>query len=244
MFNLEGMRALITGGSGGIGFAVTKALSQHGAHCIITGSNEDRLQHCVQRLGKEVVAIKADLGSKDSIRPLMDQCEQLGGIDILINNAGITRDSLALRMQDQAWHDVIALNLTAAFFLTKEVLKGMVKARFGRIISITSVVGQTGNAGQANYAASKAGIVGFSKSLALEVANRNITVNCIAPGFIDTPMTQALSPTQRESVLEKIPVKRMGTPEEIASAAVYLSSKEASYITGATLHINGGMSMQ
>ncbi len=242
MFELKDKKALITGATGGLGEAIARALVQNGANLAISGTRIERLKGLAEELG--ATAIPANLSSmKDVDRLAAEAQESLSGLDILVNNAGITRDSLLLRMSEQDWQDVLKVNLEATFRLSKACLRGMMKARFGRIISITSIVAVTGNPGQANYAASKAGLIGFSKSLAQEVASRGITVNCVAPGFIESPMTDALNQAQKEKLLENIPLGRMGTPEEIAAGVLYLSSDEASYITGQTLHINGGMAM-
>ena len=242
MFELKDKKALITGATGGLGEAIARALVQNGANLAISGTRIERLKGLAEELG--ATAIPANLSSMEDVDRLAAEAqEKLDGLDILVNNAGITRDSLLLRMSEQDWQDVLKVNLEATFRLSKACLRGMMKARFGRIISITSIVAVTGNPGQANYAASKAGLIGFSKSLAQEVASRGITVNCVAPGFIESPMTDALNQAQKEKLLENIPLGRMGTPEEIAAGVLYLSSDEASYITGQTLHINGGMAM-
>ncbi len=242
MFELKDKKALITGATGGLGEAIARALVQNGASLAISGTRIERLKGLAEELG--ATAIPANLSSMEDVDRLAAEAqESLSGLDILVNNAGITRDSLLLRMSEQDWQDVLKVNLEATFRLSKACLRGMMKARFGRIISITSIVAITGNPGQANYAASKAGLIGFSKSLAQEVASRGITVNCVAPGFIESPMTDALNQVQKEKLLENIPLGRMGTPEEIAAGVLYLSSDEASYITGQTLHINGGMAM-
>jgi 3-oxoacyl-[acyl-carrier protein] reductase len=232
MFDLTGKSALVTGATGGIGGAVAKALHAQGAHVAISGTRREALEALAAELGQRVQIVPANLSDKDSVEALIPAAEAaLGQVDILVNNAGVTRDNLFMRMKDEEWETVLRVNLEAAFRLSRAVIKGMMKRRWGRIVSVTSVIGTTGNAGQANYAASKAGLIGMSKSLAQEVASRNITVNCIAPGFIATPMTDVLNE------------KRLGTPEDIAAAAVYLASDEAAYLTGQTLHINGGMTM-
>jgi 3-oxoacyl-[acyl-carrier protein] reductase len=244
MFDLSGMAALVTGASGGIGSAIAQALAAHGARLAVSGSNEEKLEAFRAGLGGDHVALAADLSDAAAVDGLVPRAvEALGKLDILINNAGVTRDNLAMRMKDEEWGDVIRINLEAAFRLSRAALKPMMRARHGRIISITSVVGATGNPGQANYAASKAGVVGMSKALAQEVASRGITVNCIAPGFIRSAMTEALPNAQKESLLGRIPSGRLGEGNDIAAAAVYLASREAAYVTGQTLHVNGGMAM-
>ncbi|HEX8580427.1 MAG TPA: 3-oxoacyl-[acyl-carrier-protein] reductase [Allosphingosinicella sp.] len=244
MFDLSGMTALVTGASGGIGSAIARALAAQGARLAVSGSNEAKLEGFRGELGGDHVALAANLSDAAAVDGLVPRAvEALGKIDILINNAGVTRDNLAMRMKDEEWSDVIRINLEAAFRLSRAALKPMMRAKHGRIISITSVVGATGNSGQANYAASKAGIVGMSKALAQEVASRNITVNCIAPGFIRSAMTDALPDAQKESLMGRIPAGRLGEGNDIAAAAVYLASREAAYVTGQTLHVNGGMAM-
>ncbi|MCH8321848.1 MAG: 3-oxoacyl-[acyl-carrier-protein] reductase [Proteobacteria bacterium] len=242
MFDLKDKKALVTGATGALGEAIARALVKNGASVAISGTRIERLKGLAEEIG--AIAIPANLSSMEDVDRLAAEAQQrLGGLDILVNNAGITRDSLLVRMSEQDWQDVLKVNLEAAFRLSKACLRGMMKARFGRIISITSIVGVTGNPGQANYAASKAGLIGFSKSLAQEVASRGITVNCIAPGFIESPMTDGLSDDQKAKLVAQIPLGRMGTPDEIAAGVLYLASDEASYITGQTLHINGGMAM-
>jgi len=245
MFDLTGKTALVTGATGGIGGEIAKALHKQGATVVLSGTRAEALESLKNELGSRVFTATCNLSDKESVEGLVKAAEAAAGapIDILVNNAGITRDNLFMRMKDEEWDQVIAVNLTAAFRLSRAVLRGMMKKRWGRIISITSVVGETGNGGQGNYAAAKAGLVGMSKSLAAEVASRNITVNCVAPGFIATPMTDALTDAQKEAVFGKIPAGRMGTPAEIAAAVVYLASEEAAYVTGETLQINGGMAM-
>jgi 3-oxoacyl-[acyl-carrier protein] reductase len=245
MFDLSGRRALVTGASGGIGAGIAKALHAQGATVALSGTREAVLQELADELGGERTAVVAcNLGDPDAVDGLIPRVtEALGGLDILINNAGLTRDGLAMRMKDEDWQTVLDVNLTAGFKLAKGALRGMTKARFGRIIGITSVVGVTGNPGQANYAASKAGMIGMSKALAGEVGARGVTVNCVAPGFIETAMTDALNDKQREAILPRIPAGRLGSVEEIAAAVVYLASDEAAYVTGQTLHVNGGMAM-
>ena len=245
MFDLTGMTALVTGASGGIGSAIARALAAQGATLALSGSNEEKLKAFAAELGGDHRTLVCNLGDPAAVDGLVGQAvEALGGkIDILVNNAGITRDNLILRMKDDEWSDVIAVNLEAAFRLARAAAKPMMKARFGRIISITSVVGVTGNPGQANYAASKAGIIGMSKSLGQELASRGITVNCVAPGFIRSAMTDALNDAQKGAILARIPAGDLGTGEDIGAAVVYLASKEAGYVTGQTLHVNGGMAM-
>jgi len=242
MFDLSGMTALVTGASGGIGSAIARALAGQGARLAVSGSNAEKLGAFRQELGGDHVALAANLSDAEAVDGLVPRAvEALGKLDILVNNAGVTRDNLAMRMKDEEWSDVIRINLEAAFRLARAALKPMMRARHGRIISITSVVGSTGNPGQANYAASKAGLVGMSKALALEVATRNITVNCIAPGFIQSSMTDVLPDAQREALLARVPAGRLGAGEDIGAAAVFLASREAGYVTGQTIHVNGGM---
>ena len=245
MFDLTGKTALVTGASGGIGGAIAKALHSQGAKVVLSGTRVDALEAVKAELGGNAFIAQANLSDIASVEALPKAAEEAAGasIDILVNNAGITKDNLFMRMKDEEWEKVLAVNLTANFRLSRAVLRGMMKRRFGRIINITSVVGVTGNPGQGNYAASKAGLIGMSKSLAAEVASRNITVNCIAPGFIQTAMTDVLNDKQKETILGAVPMGRLGTGAEIASAAVYLASDEASYVTGQTLHVNGGMAM-
>ena len=244
MFDLNGMTALVTGASGGIGSAIARALAGQGARLALSGSNADKLEAFRAELGGDHVALVCNLGDGAAVDGLVPQAvDALGQLDILINNAGVTRDNLAMRMKDEEWSEVIRINLEAAFRLARAAMKPMMRARFGRIISVTSVVGSTGNPGQANYAASKAGLVGLSKALAQEVATRNITVNCIAPGFIRSAMTDALPDAQKEALLGRVPAGRLGEGSDIGAAAVYLASREAGYVTGQTLHVNGGMAM-
>lgn len=244
MFDLSGKRALVTGASGGIGGAIAKALHAQGAEVALSGTREDALSALAAELGSRAHVTPARLGAEGAAEQLIaDAIAAMGGVDILVNNAGLTRDTLAMRMKDEDWDAVLNVNLKSAFQLSRACLKTMMKARFGRIISVTSIVGVTGNAGQCNYAASKAGLIGMSKSMAQEVAPRGITVNCVAPGFIATPMTDALNEQQRDGILAKIPAGSMGGPDDIAGAVVYLSSNEANYVTGQTLHVNGGMAM-
>ena len=244
MFDLNGKHALVTGASGGIGGAIAKGLKDRGAMVALSGTRVDALQALACKLGDDAHVMPADLSIPEGANQLIKGAsEAMGGIDILVNNAGLTRDNLAMRIKNEDWETVIAVNLSATFRLSKAVLRGMMKERWGRIINVSSVVGVTGNAGQANYAASKAGMIGMSKSMAQEVASRGITVNCIAPGFIGTAMTDALGNEQKENLMSGIPAGRLGKVDDIASACVYLASDEASYITGQTLHVNGGMAM-
>jgi len=244
MFDLSGKCALVTGATGGIGEAIARALHAQGASVAISGTRQEKLDALAADLKERVVATPCNLSDLDAVDALPKQAaEALGGLHIVVSNAGITRDNLMMMMKPEAWDEVIKVNLTAYFRLAKASLRGMTKQRFGRILAVTSIVGVTGNPGQANYAASKAGIIGMTKSLAAEVASRNVTVNCIAPGFIATAMTDALNEQQREAILSKIPAREMGSPADIAAAAVYLSSDEAHYVTGQTLHVNGGMAM-
>jgi 3-oxoacyl-[acyl-carrier protein] reductase len=248
MFTLEGMTALVTGASGGIGSAIARSLAGQGARLALSGSNADKLNAFCAGLNAETggdhVAVPCDLSSEEAVETLIPSAiEALGKLDILVNNAGITRDNLAMRMKDDEWRDVIAVNLEATFRLMRAAARPMMKARFGRIVTITSVVGATGNPGQMNYAAAKAGITGMSKSLAQELASRGITVNCVAPGFIRTAMTDELPDAQKEALNARIPMGRMGEGDDIGAAVAYLASKEAAYLTGQTLHVNGGMAM-
>jgi 3-oxoacyl-[acyl-carrier protein] reductase len=245
MFDLTGMTALVTGASGGIGSAIAKSLVAQGAKVALSGTREDALKAVQAEIGGETVILPCNLGDSAAVDALVPSAvDALGGqLDILVNNAGVTRDGLILRMKDEDWSDVIRINLEAAFRLCRAAAKPMMKARFGRIISVTSVVGVTGNPGQSNYAASKAGIIGMSKSLAQELASRNVTVNCIAPGFISSAMTDVLPDAQKEALNARIPAGHMGEGADIAAAAVYLASREANYVTGQTLHVNGGMAM-
>ncbi len=245
MFDLTGMTALVTGASGGIGSAIATALAGQGARLAVSGSNAEKLATFRDSLGGDHVAVPCDLSDAAAVDRLVPQAvEALGGrLDILVNNAGVTRDNLTMRMKDEEWDTVIRVNLEAAFRLMRAAARPMMKARFGRMISITSVVGQTGNPGQANYAASKAGLVGLSKALAQELASRNVTVNCVAPGFIRSAMTDGLPEAQKTALLTRIPAGDLGSGEDIAAAVVYLASREAGYVTGQTLHVNGGMAM-
>jgi 3-oxoacyl-[acyl-carrier protein] reductase len=244
MFDLTGKKALVTGATGGIGGAIAKALHAHGAHVGISGRNEEKLKALAAELGERVSILPADLAAVGAIDALVKSAEEgMGQIDILVNNAGLTRDNLSMRMKDEEWQEVIDVNMTATFKLAKAVQRGMMKRRDGRIINIASIVGVTGNPGQCNYVASKAGMIGWSKAMAQEIASRGITINCIAPGFIATAMTDALNDEQKATINAKIPAGKMGTSEDIAAAALYLASSEAQYVTGQTIHVNGGMAM-
>ena len=244
MFDLTDKNALVTGASGGIGGAIARALHAAGARVGLSGTRAGALDALAGELGDGAFAVPADLSSANGAKTLVKDAEAaLGGIDILVNNAGLTRDQLAVRMSDEDWQMVLDVNLTAAFRLSQGCLRGMMKKRWGRIVSVTSIVGVTGNPGQVNYAASKAALIGMSKSLAQEVASRNITVNCVAPGFIDTPMTEGLSDEQKQDLTARIPAGRLGEPADVAGACVFLAGDEASYVTGQTLHVNGGMAM-
>ncbi len=244
MFDLTGRKALVTGATGGIGGAIARALHAQGAVVTLSGTRRSALDELAGALGERVHVVEANLGDKDSVEALVPAAESaMEGLDILVNNAGVTRDNLFMRMKDEEWDTVLAVNLTAAFRLSRAAIKNMMRRRYGRIVNIGSVVGATGNPGQANYAASKAGLVGMTKALGAEVASRNITVNCVAPGFIASPMTDALNDKQREGILGTIPMARLGQGDEIAASVVYLSSAEAAYVTGQTLHVNGGMAM-
>jgi 3-oxoacyl-[acyl-carrier protein] reductase len=244
MFSLEGKRALVTGASGGIGGAIAEALYGQGATVTLSGTRVDALEAMKAKLGERAYVAPADLGDAVSVEALVPEAEKLmGGLDILVNNAGLTRDGLSMRMKDEDWEVVLRVNLEAAFRLSRAAIKGMMRQRAGRIVGITSVVGVTGNAGQVNYAASKAGMIGMSKALAHEVASRGITVNCVAPGFIESAMTDKLNEKQRDAALGAVPAGRLGTGADVAAAVVYLASDEAAYVTGQTLHVNGGMAM-
>jgi len=244
MFDLTGKKALVTGASGGIGSTIAQALHAQGATVGLSGTREEALKAVQAELGDRAFILPCNLSDDDSLDQLSKQADEaMGGLDILVNNAGLTRDNLAMRLKDDDWDAVLNVNLRAAFKLSRAVLRGMMKKRWGRIIGITSVVGVTGNPGQANYAASKAGMIGMSKALAQEVASRGITVNTVAPGFIETAMTDALDDKQKEALIPGIPAGRLGTGDDISSACVYLASDEASYVTGQTLHVNGGMAM-
>lgn len=244
MFDLTGKSALVTGASGGIGSAIAKVLHKAGANVALHGTRREALEALAGELGERAHVTPADLSDPDSPAELVKTAgEAMGGLDILVNNAGLTRDNLFLRMSLEEWERVMQVNLTASFLLSKAALRGMMRARWGRIVNITSIVGHTGNPGQGNYSAAKAGLTAMSKSLASEVASRGITVNCIAPGFIETAMTDELNEEQRARIMGQIPAGRMGSPEDCAAAALYLASDEAGYVTGQTLHVNGGMAM-
>ncbi|MCV2868520.1 3-oxoacyl-ACP reductase FabG [Defluviimonas sp. WL0002] len=244
MFDLTGKSALVTGASGGIGGAIARALHGAGATVTLSGTRLEPLQALADELGERAHVLTCNLADAAAVEALPKQAvEAMGSVDILVNNAGITRDNLFMRMSDEEWRDVIEVNLTSTFRLCRGVLRGMMKARWGRIVNISSVVGATGNPGQGNYAAAKAGMVGMSKSLAYEVASRGITVNCVAPGFITTAMTDKLNDDQKGKILQQVPAGRMGDADEIGAAVLYLASPEAGYVTGTTLHVNGGMAM-
>ena len=244
MFDLTGKTALVTGASGGIGEAVARALHAQGATVVLHGTRAEKLEALKKDFGARAFALAVDLSDRDAVAGLVDAASALAGpISILVNNAGITRDGLLMRMKDDDWDSVLEVNMTASMSLCRVAMRGMMKARTGRIISISSVVGVTGNAGQTNYAASKAGMIGFSKSLAAEVASRGLTVNVVAPGFIETPMTDVLDESQKSALLTRVPAGRLGHADEIAATVAFLASDEAAYITGATLHVNGGMAM-
>jgi len=245
MFELSGKMALVTGATGGLGAAIAKALHAQGAHVVLSGTREAALEALAVEMGERVSAVPANLTEPAAVDKLVAAAEAAAGadLDILVANAGVTRDGLLMRMKDEDWDQVLKVNLESYFRLSRSALRGMMRRRRGRIIGITSVVGVTGNAGQTNYAASKAGMIGFSKALAHEVASRNVTVNCIAPGFIETPMTDALTDAQKAQILQTVPLGRLGLPAEVAAACVYLASDEAAYVTGHTLHVNGGMAM-
>jgi 3-oxoacyl-[acyl-carrier protein] reductase len=244
MFDLRGRKALVTGATGGIGGAIAAALHARGATVAISGTRRAALDELASTLTERVHIVEGNLSDRDSVEAIVPAAEAaLEGLDILVNNAGITRDNLFLRMKDEEWDSVLAVNLTAAFRLSRAAVKGMMRRRQGRIVNIGSVVGSTGNPGQGNYAASKAGLIGLTKALAAEVASRNITVNCVAPGFITSPMTEALNDKQRGGILATVPMGRLGTGAEVAAAVIYLASDEAAYVTGHTLHVNGGMAM-
>ncbi len=244
MFDLTGKTALVTGATGGIGGAIARALHAQGATVAISGTREDALDALAKDLGGRVHPLRCDLGDKKQVEKLVPAAEEkMQRLDILVANAGVTRDNLFVQLSDEDWERVIGINLTATFLLARAAVRSMMRRRFGRIIGITSVVGVTGNPGQGNYTAAKAGMIGMIKSVAAEYAKRGVTANCIAPGFIDTPMTDKLNEKQREAILNRVPAGRLGTPDEIAAAAVYLASDEAAYVTGATLHVNGGMAM-
>lgn len=244
MFQLSGKTALITGASGGIGSAIAKNLSQQGAHVVLHGTRAGRLEELASEIGSNVSVVTANLSDRAAVGSLVaEAAKATGAIDILVNNAGITRDNLFMRMKDEEWDEVLEVNLTSSMLLCRSAIRAMMKARWGRIISISSIVGVTGNPGQTNYAASKAGMIGFSKSLAAEVASRGITVNIVAPGFIETPMTDELADEQKQKLLANVPAGRLGSSQEVAAAVSFLASEEAAYMTGSTLHVNGGMAM-
>ena len=244
MFDLTGKTALVTGATGGIGGAIARALHQQGAQVVLSGTREEALKGLQAELGERAHVLACNLSDSGAVDALFGNAEEAAGqVDILVANAGVTRDGLLMRMKDEDWETVLKVNLEAYFRMSRAALRSMMKRRWGRIMGITSVVGVTGNPGQTNYAASKAGMIGFSKALAQEVASRNVTVNCVAPGFIESPMTDVLNEQQRETILSRIPAARLGTGAEIAAACVYLASEEAAYVTGQTLHVNGGMAM-
>jgi 3-oxoacyl-[acyl-carrier protein] reductase len=244
MFDLTGRTALVTGATGGIGGAIARALHGQGASIALSGTRSEKLEAIAGELGGRVHVLRCDLADRAQVEALVPQAEAaLGQVDILVNNAGVTRDNLFMRMKDEEWDDVLAVDLTAAFRLARAAVRGMMRRRYGRIIGITSIVGVTGNAGQGNYAAAKAGMIGMSKALALEVASRGVTVNCVAPGFIATAMTDVLTDKQREAALVRVPAGRLGDVADVAAAVVYLASTEAAYVTGQTLHVNGGLAM-
>jgi 3-oxoacyl-[acyl-carrier protein] reductase len=243
MFDLSGRTALVTGASGGIGEAIARQLHAQGATVVLAGRRRDALAALAEALGERVRVEVAELAESGAAEQLIAAADADGGLDVLINNAGLTRDNLALRMKDEDWQTVLDVNLTAVFRLIRAALRGMMRRRWGRIVNVTSIVALTGNPGQANYAAAKAGTIGMTKSLAAEVASRGITVNCVAPGFIQTPMTAALGEDQRRRLLERVPIGRLGNGADVAAAVGYLASEEAAYVTGQTLHVNGGMAM-
>ncbi|GJE10186.1 MULTISPECIES: 3-oxoacyl-[acyl-carrier-protein] reductase [Methylobacterium] len=244
MFELTGRKALVTGATGGLGQAIARTLHAQGATVALSGTRPQALEALAAELGERAQPVAADLADRDSVEGLVPAAEAaIGPLDILVNNAGITRDNLFMRMKDEEWEQVLSVNLTAAFRLSRAAVKGMMRRRFGRIVNIGSVVGSTGNPGQGNYAAAKAGLVGLTKALAAEVASRGITVNCVAPGFISSPMTDALNEKQRETILARVPAGRLGEGAEVAAACLYLASVEGGYVTGHTLHVNGGMAM-
>lgn len=243
MFDLTNQTALVTGASGGIGRGIAQALHGAGAHVVLAGRRQEALDALAAELGERTSIVAGDVTDPEFQKSAVAAADAVGGFGILVNNAGITRDQLAMRMKDEEWQSILDINLTSAFKLIQTGLRGMMKRRFGRVVNITSIVGVTGNPGQANYAAAKAGLIGMSKALAQEVASRGITVNCVAPGFIATAMTDALSDDQKTALLTRVPAGRLGDPDDIAAAVLYLASKEAAYVTGQTLHVNGGMAM-
>ena len=243
MFELSGRTALVTGASGGIGDAIARQLHRQGATVVLAGRRQDALAALAESLGDRARVAVAELAEPQAAEQMIAAADADGGVDVLINNAGLTRDNLALRMKDEDWQTVLDVNLSAGFRLIRAALRGMMRRRWGRIVNVTSIVALTGNPGQANYAAAKAGMIGMTKSLAAEVAGRGITVNCVAPGFIQTPMTEALSEKQRARLLERVPAGRLGSGADVAAAVAYLVSEEAAYVTGQTLHVNGGMAM-
>jgi 3-oxoacyl-[acyl-carrier protein] reductase len=244
MFDLTGKTALVTGATGGIGGSIAKALHRQGATVAISGTRKEVLDALAAELGSRVHVLPCNLADKDDVETLVPRCDEtMGQLDILVANAGVTKDNLFVQLRDEDWDSVIAINLTATFRLSRAAMKGMMRRRQGRIIGITSVVGVTGNPGQGNYVAAKAGLIGMMKSLAQEYAKRGVTANCVAPGFIATPMTDKLNDKQRETILGRVPANRLGSPDDVAAAVVYLASNEAAYVTGQTLHVNGGMAM-
>ncbi len=244
MFDLTGKTALVTGASGGLGQATARALHRQGATVALSGTRKEALEALAAELGGKAHVLPCDLADKSAVEALVPAAEAaMGSLDILVNNAGVTKDNLFLRMKDEEWDSVLAVNLSAVFRLSRAAVKGMLKRKYGRIIGMTSIVGVTGNPGQGNYAASKAGMIGMSKSLAAEVAGRNITVNCVAPGFIQSPMTDVLNEKQKAAILASVPMGRLGSADDVAAAVVFLASAEAAYVTGQTLHVNGGMAM-
>jgi 3-oxoacyl-[acyl-carrier protein] reductase len=244
MFSLDGKKALVTGASGGLGDAIARALHAQGAHVALSGTRREKLDGLARELKDRVAVTPCDLKDAAAVDALVGEAESaLGGLDILVANAGVTKDALVMRMKDEDWDAVLKVNLEAYFRLARAAMRGMMKQRWGRIVAITSVVGVTGNPGQANYAASKAGMIGFTKAIAAEVATRGVTANCVAPGFISSPMTDALTDAQRQSILTRVPAQTLGTGADVAAAVVYLASPEAGYVTGQTLHVNGGMAM-
>ena len=245
MFDLSNKIALVTGASGGIGEQIARSLHSQGATVVLHGTRKEKLDALRTELAERAIVVSADLSNRNEVNSLLEIAKEAAGepVNVLVNNAGITRDGLLMRMKDGDWDDILEINLTASMILCRAAIRDMIKARSGRIISVSSIVGVTGNPGQANYAASKAGIIGFSKSLAAEVASRGITVNVVAPGFIETPMTEVLNSEQKAGLLNKVPLGRLGTPDDIAASVVYFASDEAAYITGATMHVNGGMAM-